>query len=221
MIDSVVTIIIPIIFRAIPALIILGIFKRPEPNTMALGGVATGNIKAQLAAKVTGAAKIIGFIPISIAIAPITGKKVAVVAMLLVNSVRKIIMMAILITKSGRGNDPTEDKFDPIHPANPELLTAVARDKPPPKRIKMLHGRLLRCSHLSSKGSPLSPLGIMKSNIAPAIAMLESSRPLRKEILMSNGLRTHANAIIKKTIPTLISGFDMTPRSFFIILNDS
>ena len=64
---------------------------------MALGSVATGSMKAQLVAKVTGAAKIIGLIPISIAIAPITGKKVAVVAMLLVNSVRKIIIMAILI----------------------------------------------------------------------------------------------------------------------------
>ena len=53
--------------------------------------------------------------------------------MLLVNSVRKIITMAILITKRGRGNDPTEDKFDPIHSANPELLTAVASDNPPPK----------------------------------------------------------------------------------------
>ena len=208
-------------FRAIPALIILGILNKPEPNTMALGGVATGNIKAQLAAKVIGAAKITGFIPISIAIAPMTGKKVAVVAMLLVNSVRKIIIMAILITKRGRGSDPKADKFDPIHPANPVLLTAVARDNPPPKRIKMLHGRLLRCSHLRSKWSSLSPLGIMKSNIAPAIAMLESSRPLRKETLMSNGRRIQANAIIKKTIPTLISGFDMRPRSFFIILNDS
>ena len=141
--------------------------------------------------------------------------------MLLVNSVRKIIIMAILITKRGRGNDPTEDKFDPIHSANPELLTAVASDNPPPKRIKILHGRLLRCSHLSSNGSSLSPLGIMKSNIAPAIAMLESSRSLRKEIFISNGRRIQANAINKKTIPTLISGFDMTPRSFFIILSDS
>ena len=98
---------IPIIFKVIPAFIILGILSKPEPNTMALGGVATGSMNAQLAANVTGAAKIIGLIPISSAIAPITGKKVAVVAILLVNSVSKIIIIAILNTKNGRGKAPT------------------------------------------------------------------------------------------------------------------
>ena len=40
------------IFIHIPDFIISGIVRYPEPNTMALGGVATGSIKAQLAAKV-------------------------------------------------------------------------------------------------------------------------------------------------------------------------
>ena len=39
-----------ITFIQTPALIISPIFRNPDPNTMALGGVATGNINAQDAA---------------------------------------------------------------------------------------------------------------------------------------------------------------------------
>jgi hypothetical protein len=42
------------IFKIIPARAICRIVTWPEANTMALGGVATGNIKAQLAAKAAG-----------------------------------------------------------------------------------------------------------------------------------------------------------------------
>jgi hypothetical protein len=104
--DIIDTIIIPIIFNINPALIILGIVNKPDPNTIAFGGVATGSMKAQLAANVTGAAKIIGFIPISIAIAPMTGRNVAVVAILLVNSVKKIIIIAMSITIKDIGRSP-------------------------------------------------------------------------------------------------------------------
>ena len=61
----------------------------PDEKTTALGGVATGNIKAQLAANVTGTHKTTGEIPIWSASAPRIGKKVAVVARLLVISVKK------------------------------------------------------------------------------------------------------------------------------------
>ncbi len=44
------TITIAIILMAIPALIIWGTLINSEPKTIALGGVATGNINAQLAA---------------------------------------------------------------------------------------------------------------------------------------------------------------------------
>jgi len=39
-------------FSQIPARTMSGILKKPEPNTTALGGVATGSIKAQEAATV-------------------------------------------------------------------------------------------------------------------------------------------------------------------------
>lgn len=40
------------IFIQIPAFIISGMLRYPDPKTIALGGVATGNINAQLAASV-------------------------------------------------------------------------------------------------------------------------------------------------------------------------
>ena len=58
---------------------------------MALGGVATGSIKAQLAARVAGIMTLKGSIPIPIAIAERIGTSEVVVAVLLVISVRKII----------------------------------------------------------------------------------------------------------------------------------
>ena len=62
---------------------------RPEPNTIALGGVATGSIKAQLAAKTTGKITVTTFISEFIAKVPSNGKSKKVVAVLLVNSVNK------------------------------------------------------------------------------------------------------------------------------------
>ena len=59
-----------------------------------MGGVATGSIKAQLAAKHTGTVNETGNTPIPTATAPKTGKKVEVVATLDVTSVKNIINAA-------------------------------------------------------------------------------------------------------------------------------
>ena len=71
---------------------------RPEPNTIALGGVATGSIKAQLAAKATAAVTRIGSKSDCMAIAATTGKKVAVVAIFDVSSVKNIMRITTSIT---------------------------------------------------------------------------------------------------------------------------
>ena len=71
---------------------------------MAFGGVATGNMNAQLAAKQTGTVSETGNTPIAIASAPKTGKKVVVVVTLLVISVKKIIKVATARIKSIGGN---------------------------------------------------------------------------------------------------------------------
>ena len=102
----------------------------PDPKTIALGGVATGNIKAQLAARATAAVTNIGLKSDCIAMAATTGKKVAVVAILEVNSVKKIIMVTTNITINAI-LIPCGIRL-PIHTARPVVCTALARLKPPP-----------------------------------------------------------------------------------------
>ena len=67
---------IPIILSAKPARIISGIENLFAPKTIAFGGVATGSIKAQLAARTTGMVRETGSTPIDTATAPTTGKNV-------------------------------------------------------------------------------------------------------------------------------------------------
>src|SRR5690606_6746393 len=74
-----------------PAFTISIIFSLPEANTIALGGVATGIIKAQLAATAAGITNIAADVSNDIATGPSSGKNAAAVAVLLVISVRKII----------------------------------------------------------------------------------------------------------------------------------
>ena len=74
----------------------LFIGTRSEPNTMALGAVATGNIKAQLALMVAGIMIFNGSMSMATAADINTGIKMAVVAVLLVNSVRNVMTKQIL-----------------------------------------------------------------------------------------------------------------------------
>src|SRR5210317_657867 len=90
----------PIMFKANPAFIMSGMVSFPEPKTIALGGVATGNINAQLAAKTTGIVNATGAMPSATATAPTTGKNVEVVATLDVISVKKIIKVATARTST-------------------------------------------------------------------------------------------------------------------------
>ena len=90
---------------------------------MAFGGVATGNMNAQLAAKQTGTVSETGNTPIAIASAPKTGKKVVVVVTLLVISVKKIIKVATARIKSIGGTVLSIKRLLPIHTPNPlELI---------------------------------------------------------------------------------------------------
>jgi len=75
----------------------------PVAKTTAFGPVAIGSIKAQLAAKASGAAIISNGIPVSIAIAPITGINAEAVAILLVTSVRAKTAAAISKISTGIG----------------------------------------------------------------------------------------------------------------------
>ena len=113
----------------------------PEPKTIAFGGVATGNMNAQLAASVTGTVSMIGSNPASSAIAPTTGRNVLVVAVLLVSSVRKMIVAAVAATMTHSGRSPIACRLVPSHWASPVFDTALASVRPPPNRISTPQGR--------------------------------------------------------------------------------
>src|SRR5690606_16093681 len=80
------TMTVPIRFRSRPARIIDWIFRWPVANTMALGGVATGIMNAQLAAMAPGTVINRGFMSSDTASAPSKGRKAAAVAVLEVTS---------------------------------------------------------------------------------------------------------------------------------------
>ena len=73
---------------------------RPEENTTALGGVATGNMKAAEAARAVGTITMRGSSPAAAAASPTTGKRTAVVAVLDVISVKKLTAKATPPTRS-------------------------------------------------------------------------------------------------------------------------
>ena len=61
------------------------------PKIIAFGAVAAGSIKAQLAARVAGTIKLIGFKPVALAMEARIGRSISVEAILLVSSVKKAI----------------------------------------------------------------------------------------------------------------------------------
>ena len=73
-----------------PTRAISEIFIRPLPNTIALGGVATGIIKAQDAEIVAGIISINGLVFMATAIDANIGRIISVVAVLDVNSVKNV-----------------------------------------------------------------------------------------------------------------------------------
>jgi len=86
----------PMIFRINPVLAISIILILPVPKMMAFGGVATGNMKAIDAESVAGIMKSKGFVWVDIDNPAKTGSNISVVATLEVNSVKKVIIRAIV-----------------------------------------------------------------------------------------------------------------------------
>ncbi len=86
----------PIIFRINPFLAICITVIRFDPKIIALGGVATGSIKAMEALIVAGIIKSKGFTSTLTESPASTGKSISVVAVLDVNSVKNVIPKAII-----------------------------------------------------------------------------------------------------------------------------
>ncbi len=91
----------------------------PLENTTAFGPVATGSINAQLADIARGTNKIMGSSPEATARAPIIGSKVAVVAVLLVSSVRKTTIVTRINIVTIRSKTAIIANSFPIQTAKP------------------------------------------------------------------------------------------------------
>ena len=202
-------------FRYSPARIIWGIVIKPEEKTTAFGGVATGSMNAQLAASVTGTDKISGESPSSRASAPRIGKNVAVVARLLVISVRNITRAVAQNTTKPMPRTDSGDKPSASHDAKPLLDIAEAKLKPPPNSMRTPQGNCFKSSQHSSLLCSLDPLGVAKSSRAPVNAIEASDRPVIPKVF-AKGRRIIQNKITNPKInATLFSEDEARPSATY------
>ena len=108
---------------------------------MALGGVPTGIMKARLLESVAGIISSAGFMPLAFAVAARIGIRMFAVAVLLVNSERNVTeKQSVAMIASGGQSLKSARPVLPITFDKPEDLNPVARQMPPPNRIKTPHG---------------------------------------------------------------------------------
>ena len=165
---------IQIKFITIPVFIIKLMFICLVEKTIAFGGVDIGIMKAQLAAKTTG--KIIFTIskPESMAKVPSKGNNKKVVAVLLVNSVKKDVRNVKNNIIKIISNLFKKLIYLEISSANPVSITKEAIANPQPKSIKTFQGISLYHSKLKIGANFL--FGIIKKRNDPNIAMTGSER---------------------------------------------
>ena len=147
---------------------------------MAFGGVATGSIKAQVAAKATGIAKsrtLCSVYPSPPATPMITGMKAAAVAVFDVISVKKITSAVTASITITIGNMLRLLTCSPIHRLRPVLPNCAERARPPPNSNKISHGRCFAVFQ-SIRRSPLLFAGMINNIIATLIAIIESREPI-------------------------------------------
>src|SRR5690554_379691 len=186
----------PARFSLKPALIMSEMRMWPVPNTMAFGGVATGIMKAQLAATAAGTAYRRGDTSWAIANAPISGRKAAAVAVLLVTSVRKMITVVMISKITRVGMVPITAMDSAIQIARPEEVITAASDRPPPNSNSTPQGIFEAVSQ--SIRLPFSRFtGIMNITIAEAMAMMVSFSQGAKVFEIS-GWKIQAAAVIRK-----------------------
>lgn len=174
--------------------------KYPDPNTTALGGVATGNIKAQDAATAAPTINAKGCTFIVSAMGARTGSNIAVVAKFEVISVKKLTA-AINTNINTIMDSPDKDViWLPIHTARPLTSKPLAKAIPPPNSKIIPQGictassQLINCSFLFLAG-------IRNSTMAKQIAIMVSSNPgknccKRKDLVIQ---QKAVNAKIKPT----------------------
>ncbi len=86
-----------------PALAIWGIVTQPVPKTIALGGVATGSMKASEEDMAAAIISLAGSMPRTVAREKVTGRIIVTVAVFEVISVRKIVRVTTASTITAAG----------------------------------------------------------------------------------------------------------------------
>ena len=167
----------PIKFSTRPSRTIFMVVNLPVLNTIVFGAVATGSINAQLALIAAGTISRAGSIPAATAPAARIGIISAVVAVLLVISVRKVMVKQItpMIKMMCHVVMPTSAL--PKAALKPDTTNALAIAMPPPNSISMPHGIFAAVSQ-SSKRSPL-PFGIRNMQTTATNATLASLAPFK------------------------------------------
>lgn len=111
----------PIIFSMDPALTMSMTLRLPKEKAMALGGVATGSMKARLEAKVQGIITYIGWILMATAIEARMGRNSVVVAVLLEHSVKRATSKHSRIEMANGGMFCRGMRVSPSHADSPDF----------------------------------------------------------------------------------------------------
>jgi len=177
---------------------------------MAFGGVATGSMNAQVAARATGMTSSMMSWSMPAATPPMIGRKAAAVAVLEVISVRKMMRAVTASTISTTGSPPTPRETSPIQAERPFAVNIAERESPPPNSNRMSHGISLAVLQ-SRRGMPLRGCtGMRNSASAMHMAMSSSLMPASRNRL---GRKIQESAPTMKTPPTSFSPRCMGPIS--------
>ena len=151
---------VPMRLRMSPSLAICWLSTCPLLKTIVFGAVATGSIKAQLALKVAGSINHSGSIFELSAVAAKIGMSMAVVAVLLVASVIKVTVKAMIAIIAIILKEVTADNCSPKVVLSPETTKAFAKQIPPLNSNKIPHG--ICWAVCQSSNFCCRPLGITK-----------------------------------------------------------
>mmetsp|Transcript_13437 Transcript_13437/g.43542 ORF Transcript_13437/g.43542 Transcript_13437/m.43542 type:complete len:216 (-) Transcript_13437:785-1432(-) len=193
------------------------LMTKPVANTMAFGAVATGSMKAQLAANVAGTMSNAAGTPIETDICPMMGNNTLAVAVLLVISVRKVTNSTTRNTKKRGGRIAKTVNCSPTHSERPVVSNAVERAKPPPKRKTSCQGVFSNVSQSNKRFlcPSLNLAGIKNKAIVTALEMVSSSKvPFGKSNASTTYfLETQPAAVTTNSSPTRTSAWVRSPSS--------
>lgn len=130
--------------RTIPPTFKSLILTIPVAKTTILGGVATGNAKAQLHAKTMGIMNVNGFTCIEIAMEAAMGVIIDAVATLDVTSVSQMTNVMNMKSKAAVGMDCSWASASPSHMDKPLWLKPSANANPPPNKRTRICAKIVR-----------------------------------------------------------------------------